>query len=381
MSSIVASNKASAADYEHSVSPDESIQTAINQAQPGDTVYVQPGEYRENIETVRSGKKGSPITLTGPADAVFMGGGSARSFEIKHSHIHLTGLTLDGLHDRNSPDQLDSYRDKMVYAEPTNSTYLEDLIVSPHGAGNTFGECIRLSMTKQSIVGDFSVIGATGREHYGPGNQSGSNGEVVYLGTSPSQIDESPHNGNVDETRNICVRKIDNSEGHKHSELVNTKEGTRNILIEYCTDRNSVYPEGGEINIQGQETVARFNDLQDSDGAAVRVGWSTSDPDAPDAGKLNSVYYNILKNNSGDAIKLPKSDAGPGEQNYLCGNDYNGSTADTPGSSCPRKLPTSDIWGASGGTWQQIVKRRNSPEMANLRSRWIRYVAQPHSQG
>ncbi|WP_273837361.1 hypothetical protein [Halococcus sp. PRR34] len=378
VSGIVTSETVSAAGRDHTVSPEESIQKAINQAQPGDTIHIEPGEYRENLETVRSGNNGSPITLTGPSDAVFMGGGDARSFEIKHSHIHLTGLTLNGLHDADNPNQLSSYRDKMVYAEPDSSEYLEDLIISPHGAGNTTGECIRLSMTKQSMVGDFNVIGATGREHYGPGNQSGSNGEVVYLGTSPSQIDEPPHNGNIDETRNICVRQIDNSDGHEHSELVNTKEGTRNILIEYCTDRNSVYPEGGEINIQGQETIARYNDLQDGDGAAVRVGWSTPDPDAPDAGKLNSVYYNTLKNNDGDAIKLPKSNAGPSEQRYLCGNDYNGSTADTPGSSCPRKLPTSSTWGASGGTWK-TVKSQKGRMMANFRSSWMRFIVRARS--
>ncbi|QLH82019.1 hypothetical protein [Halosimplex pelagicum] len=344
---VSATERAAAADY--TVSPSDSIQSAIDQAQAGDTIYVEPGTYEENLETVRSGDPGAPIEITGPADAVYVGGGDARSFEIMHSHIHVTGLTLDGLHDPDNPGALSSYRDKMIYAEPNSSTYLEDLVISPHGAGNTFGECIRLSMTRDSEVGDFEVIGATGREHYGPGSVDGSNGEVVYLGTSPSQIDESPHNGNVDETRNIYVHHIDNSAGHAHSELVNTKEGTRNILVEYCTDRNAVYPEGGEMNIQGQETVVRYCDLQDGDGAAVRLGWSTSDEDAPDAGTMNSVYYNTLRNNDGAAIKLPKSNAGASEQDHLCGNDWNGSTDDTPGSSCASDLPTSSEWGADGG--------------------------------
>ncbi|WP_248909875.1 hypothetical protein [Halocatena marina] len=330
------------------VGPGDSIQSAIDQAYAGDTIHVESGEYRENLQTVRSGQSGSPITITGPADAVYMGGGNARSFEINHSHIHLTGLTLDGLHDPNNPGDLSSYRDKMVYAEPTSSEYLTNLVLTPHGAGNTFGECIRVAMTTDSEIGNFEVIGATGREHYGPGNVEGSNGEVVYVGTSPSQIDESPHNGNPDESNNVHVHHIDNSSGHAHSELVNTKEGTYDILIEYCTDRGTEYPEGGAINVQGQETIVRYNDLQDGLGAAVRLGWSTSHEDVPDAGTMNSVYYNRLTNNDGDAIKLPKSNAGASEQTNLCGNEFNGDTDDTPGSSCPSSLPESDQWGANG---------------------------------
>jgi len=55
--------------------PYASIQHALEQAQPGDTVLVAAGVYRESLEIPRSGEPGKPITLRGAegADVVLDG--------------------------------------------------------------------------------------------------------------------------------------------------------------------------------------------------------------------------------------------------------------------------------------------------------------------
>ncbi|QLH82016.1 hypothetical protein [Halosimplex pelagicum] len=330
--------------------PLATIQEGLDRAIAGDTVHVRSGTYLENLTTVRDGRAGNPITITGPPDAVFSGGGNSRSFEINHSHIHIRGMTFDGFHDKDNPDDWRSYRDKMIYAQPTSPEYLTGLVIKPHGVGNTYGEAIRIAMTEDSEIGEFELIAPTGREHYGPGDADGSNGEVVYIGTSPTQIDEEPHNGNVDRSNNIHVHHIDNSDGHVHSELVNTKEGTHDILIEYCTDRGAEYLYGAPMNIQGTKTTVRFCKLNKNKSSGVRLGWSTAHEDAPDAGTNNSVYYNEIMNNMAKAINLPKDNAGPETQATICGNETNGRTNGSPSTNCSDDIPTSETWGVAGSS-------------------------------
>lgn len=76
-------------------SPLGSIHRAVNIADQGDTVYVHSGEYTEIVEIEVEGTPESPITLTGPADAVLKppDGDDGAVLSINSSHIHLTGLT------------------------------------------------------------------------------------------------------------------------------------------------------------------------------------------------------------------------------------------------------------------------------------------------
>jgi parallel beta-helix repeat protein len=66
------------------------IQAAVDAAQPGDTVRVPPGVYRENVSVTRSG-----LTITGSAGAVLDGTGLAGDTGILA--VGVDGLTVDGL--------------------------------------------------------------------------------------------------------------------------------------------------------------------------------------------------------------------------------------------------------------------------------------------
>src|SRR4051812_16141992 len=72
----------------------KTIQKAIDLAQPGAVIRLAPGIYLQDVRSARDGISGTPITLTGPADAVVKGGGGARIVEINHDNITLSGFTI-----------------------------------------------------------------------------------------------------------------------------------------------------------------------------------------------------------------------------------------------------------------------------------------------
>lgn len=79
MSSVVAE------DFQ--VSPDGqpfSIAQALDVAGPGDSVVLSDGVYSEPILTVRSGEKGSPITITGGSGAIISGAFDDRVGDVKN---------------------------------------------------------------------------------------------------------------------------------------------------------------------------------------------------------------------------------------------------------------------------------------------------------
>ena len=80
-----------------STAPFGSIQSAIDVAQPGDTVTVRPGTYAEKLATVRSGSQGSPIRVRPEStrgSVVVTAPG--RVLDVFHPYVTVEGLVLDG---------------------------------------------------------------------------------------------------------------------------------------------------------------------------------------------------------------------------------------------------------------------------------------------
>lgn len=96
-------------------SPIQTIQFAVDKAQPGDTIYLTPGTYMQDIVTKTDGIEGQPITITGSPDAIVKGGGKARVVEINNSNIVLNGFSIDGL--SGNADSADGYAEKLVYVQ------------------------------------------------------------------------------------------------------------------------------------------------------------------------------------------------------------------------------------------------------------------------
>lgn len=77
--------------------PFGSIQAALQAAQPGDIITVQPGTYKELLATVRGGQPDAPITVRsakGRGSVVVTRSGQVAN--IRHPYVIVDGLVFDG---------------------------------------------------------------------------------------------------------------------------------------------------------------------------------------------------------------------------------------------------------------------------------------------
>jgi len=73
-----------------------SIQEAINDATPGDTITLSAGTYNEDLSTESHGTADAPITLRAAEDAEVIITNSGEVLQIDHSHWIIEGIVLDG---------------------------------------------------------------------------------------------------------------------------------------------------------------------------------------------------------------------------------------------------------------------------------------------
>ena len=339
--------------------PLNSIQKALARAEPGDTVRVAPGEYVETINPPRGGEKGNPITITGPPTAVLKSDPETEDvILIRRSHIHLVGLTIDGLENPDAPDEVSSYADLQliqVRPRPDTDQYVRDIVISPHQIGNSQKALVNIERATQVEIGPFHIIGPAGAE-YLFGDRPGHNGEIVYIGTSPDNLGTSWHPWTeFDETNDVRVHHIDNSAGYAHSELVNTKLGTYNIMIEYCTDGGgSQHTETwstASVLFQSYASTIRWCHLANGAGYGIEVesehaherrrNTPESEWSAPirRGGRDNAIYRNRIVGFEEKALAFPLPDQRAADQRLVCGNIVDEPTDDAPEKACPAHVP------------------------------------------
>ncbi|MFC3958074.1 hypothetical protein [Halovivax cerinus] len=325
-------------------------------AEPGDEVRVTSGEYTDPFRTVRSGEQGAPITITGPADAV-----QRRIGIVNHSHIHIKGITFNGLRNPDSPDDPSSYETVLVHCTPPENreTYLENIVCAPAGVGNSRRPLMLFERTKNLEIGPLEVIGMAGAEFILNEESQSQAGEVIYIGQPTTTVERDSYPWEtLDQTRNVHVHHIDNSAGHPHSELVNTKLGTRNILIEYCTNGGGTQNNGSHpsaaVRFESHNATLRWSDLRNGEGYGVEVvgqrDWlrDRDDPvmDPDQAGTGHSIYTNRIVDFGEKAIQFTAPVA---DQRILCGNKITGEADGSSTTTCPTDVPSgSGIGHASG---------------------------------
>lgn len=332
--------------------PIQSIQTALSRAEPGTTVRVAPGEYVEAIIPRRGGEPGDPITITGPPEAVLKSDPVTYNVVLlRHSHIHIKGLTIDGLENPDAPDEVASYsRAQLVQTRPPVGTddYLEDIVIAPHRIGNSQKSLVSLERTRNAEVGPFRVIGPAGAD-YTVGNASDHNGEVVYLGTAPANLGTDWHPWEeFDQTSNVQVHHIDASAGHPHGELVDLKPGTNHCTVEYCTSLGGGLTTDGAapavIGHNGHHNIVRWNEIAD---CAIPIRF---DGEYSDSIFANDIYGNAFHDFNDVAVAFEDRDeVGLDQQRHICGNTVEGDSIDTVTADCSADVPAGDGVGHLGG--------------------------------
>lgn len=287
------------------------LQHALNQVQPGDTIHLLPGDYRENVVSAIDGRVDAPITIMGPADAILRGAGAASAaFYLTHNYYTLVGFTIDGLY--GAPAQKEGYTQKLLYVQGTQPkigvTGLRVLNMTFRNAG---GECLRLRYFAHQNEIAYSTFTTCGLLDFAF-SDGGKNGEAIYIGTSSTQWDDGKNpTPDPDESRaNWVHHNVMNTQGN---ECVEMKEGATANLIEQNSCTGQLDPDSGGIGARGNGNIIRYNVVYGNVGAGIRLGGH--EVDGIQYGVANEVYGNQLFNNVAGGVNVAI-----GPQTKICGN-------------------------------------------------------------
>jgi hypothetical protein len=329
--------------------PFQTIQKALDEAEPGTTINLAPGEYREQLATQRDGQPGAPITIKGPETGQDRSGryqatlyGTDRIVSVDHSYYVFEGFTIDGqekLKGRPFPEDMSAItafkqsvaRDvedgRLIYVGASDNsrdiTGIEIRNMFLSGAG---GECVRLRNNAHDNVIADSVIQYCGM--FGKKSDDGEraefhNGEGVYIGTSPKS-DKQPMHENDASSGNQVTGNIIRTFG---SECFNVKENAHDNVFEnnQCFgNTESAEFDGSNIELRGHNNIVRNNTITGSEGVAIKI---KSDSAEYDKGG-NIVEGNQISDVAAEAFQI-ESDA---RQGQMCGNEVQAASLgeDTP---------------------------------------------------
>ena len=319
------------------VEPGQSIQAALELAQPGDTVELKDGEYIEDLVSVRDGEVDKRITLTGNREAVVKGTGKeGRHVQILHDYITVNGFTLQG--QIGPGDKEEHFVDKGLYAHGNRQTRvikkygteyrsaIDGLIISNMKIMNFGAECVRLRdhVTSAEIFG--CEILNCGVWDFVFGNMESVNGESVYIGTSQNQwADGKNFLSGPDECKYIHVHhNVLLSEANE----LDVKESSSHVLVEHNVCSTQKDPNSACLDARSDTVVFRYNEVHGNQGAGVRIGGHTHEGHV--YGQEVEVYGNIFADNAQGAIKVQTG----GNTHKMCENtckngcEIGGSAAD-----------------------------------------------------
>jgi len=334
--------------------PIQRLQTALNRVRAGETVYALPGVHRGPAHTRRGGTAEAPIRITGPPEAVFR---SDRGLFLNHSHVHLTGLSIDGLVHPDRPDDPTAYAETLVKinapltwsTEDSDSSdgsvpeerFVRDIVCKPHAIGNCRADLIKVNYSRNVEIGEFRLAGPVGVK-FSKGEKTGHNAEIVYVGNPPSG--DRP----LDRSRNVHIHHIDASAGHVHGELVDLKPGTHHCTVEYCTSLGGGLTTDDAaptvVGHNGHHNVVRWNEIGD---CAIPIRF---DGVYADLIYENDIYGNYLHEYTDTALAFENRDEiGLEQQRHICENEVAGDAIEAMTADCEADVPAGDGIGHLGG--------------------------------
>lgn len=294
--------------------PLKTINYALTLAQPGTTIQVAPGEYKEFLHTHHSGTTTQPIQLRTQGRVVLKPVGSeGRLFEITHDHYVIEGFEFTG-------------SDILLWLQNAHHNRIRYNYFH-----HALGECVRIKY--HSTYNEFAhnQVRHCGRDDFVL-EGGGKNGEGVYLGTAPEQLFKNP-SPERDTTNHNHIHH--NDFATYGNECVDIKEGSSHNVVEYNRCNEQRDPKSAGLDSRGNNNIFRYNISQNNVGAGIRLGG-----DEEDDGLGNQVYGNQLLNNQEVALKVMRL-----PQSTICGNISQGNAAgfsnqksiqNTP---CPFPLP------------------------------------------
>lgn len=289
-------------------SPFASIQRAVDIAQAGDTILLLPGEYLQDIASVRDGRPNEPIRIVGMPGVVVKGAGKTSIFDIRHSYIELSHFIIDGLF--SSRALATNFRKKLVYIKGQKGKGITGVKLFYMEIKNARDECVRVKYQAQNNEIAYSHISYCGVEDYrfSDGTKS-HNGEAVYIGTAPEQIAAGKNPTlDVDHSNQNWIHH--NTFKPYGSECVDVKEGSSLNIIEHNICMYEQDLNVGGISIRGNNNTVRHNHVEANLGAGIRLGG-----DDVNDGINNHVYGNYLKDNKNSGLKIMR-----GPQGKICDN-------------------------------------------------------------
>lgn len=269
-----------------SAEPFDSIADGVSRAQPGDTVAVGPGRYREIVASARHGRPDAPIKIIGTKAAI-EGGGGERLVRIEHDHIVFSGFEV-------------SQARNLVWIVGVTGVRILDNVL--HDAG---GECLRMRYFSQDNEVARNHIRDCGQEGFDV-TEHRKNGEGIYVGTAPEQLDRNPTNDPDASDRNWIHDNVIQTP----AECIDIKEGASDNRIEHNTCTAGEDPDSGGLSSRGRGTVFVGNTSTGHVGAGIRLGGDTDDD-----GTGSIVRDNILSGNEGFGLKVLRL-----PQGLICGN-------------------------------------------------------------
>jgi parallel beta-helix repeat protein len=170
---------------------------------------------------------------------------------------------------------------------------------------DTGGECIRLKYlaVRNEVAGN--RIGPCGAVNFNL-RASRKNGEGVYVGTAPEQLDRNPTRQSDASNQNWVHDNVITT----RAECVDIKEGASLNVVERNRCSGGLDPDGSGLDSRGNDNVFRWNTVTDVVGKGVRLGGDTATQ-----GVNNEVFGNTLLRTGGHAVgamRLP--------QRRICGN-------------------------------------------------------------
>ena len=285
-------------------SPFRTVRKALQRAAPGQRISIEAGEYFEDVRSVRPGEQDKPIWLTGVPGAVIKGGGKARVIEIRHSHIVLANFAVDG--EVRGKDGKTTYRDKLVYVMGRNRRGVTGVRLLNLDLRNAGGECVRMKYFARENEVAHSRVTRCGVRDFERG-RGGKNGEGIYIGTAPEQLERNP-TADSDASNGNWIHH--NRFDMKGNECVDVKEGAFYNVVEHNDCTGQLDEKSGGVSFRGNRNVVRFNTIRGNRGAGIRFGG-----DSENDGIENDAYGNTLEDNAAGAFKVMRR-----PQGRVCGN-------------------------------------------------------------